>query len=372
MTIQYRILNQRNPIIEFFNESQIIFRIQLIGDPHLGRKFLNGVPKNRLNDREELVYSSFQSLLNQKNIDLYIILGDLFDKTSVSNSALNRAIDIVRDSALANPKSNYYVLNGNHDLVRDKSRISSFDLFSKYFKFLNLTNLVIVDNKTLPVKVSKINSLLFFHSFDPFKTLDTFITEPESLQLRSFIDSHKSLFKIAFGHFEVESFEEFSSKYKSNLVPDYLKQNFDLICTGHIHTPSYQKFEDYSVLVSGSMQPYAFGEEIKEDGSLYTTLSVSRCNELLSQNKDYFKDSCVRVLYKVNEKIPDDFNCLSRTFKLLKEESTLSPTIVDNKPVEISSFKSLVLASINNHKEKLPPFLEEIQVKFLNQDYGKD
>ena len=87
--ITYKIIGQRNPVFEFFddqNPSVILFSIQVIGDCHLGRKFINGVPKNRLNDRENMVFSKFENILNQKDrITLYDIVGDLFDKTVITN-----------------------------------------------------------------------------------------------------------------------------------------------------------------------------------------------------------------------------------------------------------------------------------------------
>ena len=82
--LKYKIIGQRNPVFEFFNEqnpSLILYRIQVIGDCHLGRKFLNGVPKNRLNQREQIVFSKFENILNQKDYIENLVLQKNVDDT---------------------------------------------------------------------------------------------------------------------------------------------------------------------------------------------------------------------------------------------------------------------------------------------------
>lgn len=365
--ITYKIIGQRNPVFEFFddqNPSVILFRIQVIGDCHLGRKFINGVPKNRLNDRENMVFSKFENILNQKDrINLYAIVGDLFDKTVITNECLNRTIDVIKNSALRNKDSNYFIINGNHDEVKDKSRISSFSLLKRYFtESIKLNNLNIINEYTAPVRVSKIDSLLYFSHYDPFTSND--VVDPRLVQS---LKTSKESLKIIFGHFDIEDFDN-NTKYNSTLISDFQYENFNLIITGHIHKPTSFTLKNTHVVVSGSLQPFAFGEEIKEDDGLYQTILVSSCNELLSQNIDIFKDSNVRLLYKRDEPFPPNFECLSRTYKLI-EDSSSSVSTIDVDIKNIVSFKDMVLSSLSNYKSVDVRFVTSLEESFLNKNY---
>lgn len=365
--VKYKIVGQRNPIFEFFNErnpSIVLFRIQVIGDCHLGRKFLNGVPKNRLGHRENMVFSKFENILNQKDyIDLYVIVGDLFDKTVITNECLNRTIDILKNSVLRNSKSNYFIINGNHDEVKDKNRISSFSLLKRYFtESIKLPNLNIINEYTAPIRVSKIDSLLYFSHYDPFTSNDKI--DPRLIQA---LKSSQDSLKIIFGHFDIEEFEG-NTKYNSTLISDFQYENFNLIITGHIHKPSQFTFNETHVVVSGSLQPFAFGEEIKEDNGLYQTITIPRCNELLSQNKDIFKDTNVRLLYKKDEAFPSAFECLSRTYKLIEDISSDSSS-VSLDVTSIISFKDMVLTSLNNYKKMDTEYVNSLEEIFLFKNY---
>lgn len=366
--LKYKIIGQRNPVFEFFNEqnpSLILYRIQVIGDCHLGRKFLNGVPKNRLNHREQIVFSKFEGILNQKDyIDLYVIVGDLFDKTVISNECLNRTIDIIKNSVLRNKNSHYFIINGNHDEVKDKNRISSFSLLKRYFtESIKLPNLNIINEYTAPIRVSKIDSLLYFSHYDPFTSndkIDPRLVEP--------LKTSKESLRIIFGHFDIEDFDG-NTKYNSTLISEFQYENFNLIITGHIHKPSQFTLNNTHVVVSGSLQPFAFGEEIKEDDGLYQTMTISRCNDLLSQNIDIFKDSNVRLLYKKEEIFPSGFDCLSRTYKLIEDSSSVTASTLDIDLKNIVSFKDMILSSLNTYKVNDPAFVEVLEEAFLNKNY---
>lgn len=381
--IKYKVIGQRNPIVEFYDENKpevILYCIQLVGDSHLGRKFINNVPKHRLGHRSNMVFEKFKNILDCKDIkvDMYVMLGDLFDKTTISNEALSQTIDIVKSACIRNPNCLYYILSGNHDLSRDSSKISSFSLFKKYFtETLRLDNLHIIDQYTLPITIAEINSLLYFANYDPFQTLDEYVQTQGGKPLVDIVTKHsKGLNKICFGHFEVESFDPDNPKYRSDLIPQFIKDNFHLYCGGHIHLPSRVKFNDceLDVIIAGSLQPFAFGEEIKEDGGLYVTAPLDVCNKLLERNIECFKNSNVRILYDRNEAINlPDFDCLSKVFKLIhngEQESTfLSDLKTNSEPI---SFKSLVIDSLNKVEHLDIQFVNELKQIFNNREYNNE
>ena len=367
--MKYKIIGQRNPFIEFYNEKDsIVYKIQLIGDPHLGKNIKNGVPRDRLGDRETLMFNKFDELLNT-NSDISVVLGDLFDKTTISNEALNKTINLIKKAVISNPKKLYYIINGNHDVVRDKGRVSSFDMLIKYFsESMRFENLKIINNYMDPVYIKNINSLLYFCSYNPFQTVDQYM-ETNGNRIRNILNLDKNIFKIAFGHFEVEAFDIENPKYKSDLIPKFIKENFDILFTGHIHTPSRSKIDNLQVVVSGSMQPYAHGEEIKEDNGLYQTITLNNCIKQLEVNKECFKDKNIRILYNRNDIFPEPFNCLSLTYKLLNDSSMTDNNIKDVKNLETLSFSKMVLDTFTKYKAIDDQFIQKIEEAFLNRDY---
>jgi DNA repair exonuclease SbcCD nuclease subunit len=95
----------RNPVITYNN-----LIINTIGDPHLGRVFKN-VLKTVLGDRERKVFEDFKSRLYPTNSpDFIVVMGDLFDKTNISNNVLYHTIKCVDEASVANPDITYIYL----------------------------------------------------------------------------------------------------------------------------------------------------------------------------------------------------------------------------------------------------------------------
>lgn len=361
----FEVIGTRNPIIKIkFND--IVFNVQTIGDVHLGKIFRTGVPKNSLHLREQNLFQSFTELLNKSDINLVVIMGDLFDKVNVSNEYLNKTIDLFKETCISNPDINYYVLSGNHDLSKDTSKISTFKLLEKYFKqdssFI-LENLHFVSSYTEPLYIEVVDSLLYFSHYDPFSSLDDY-------QISSDVFSQGSL-KIAFGHWDTIAYD--SDKFINRLIPNTILSNFDVIFTGHEHKPNFKLFpknqRNVPVYLTGSIQPFAHGEEIPEDMLLYVTTTIPRLKAHLDKNADYFKYSNVRILYNKDDLFPEDFPCLSRTYKLI---SDLKEVISEDLEThgETISFQKIMLNVFQNH---LNPdnaiFIKEIERMFIEKSY---
>lgn len=354
----YEILGKRNPILRFSHEGQT-YLIQTIGDPHLGRNCRNN-SKHRLGDREDSIKQTFYRKL-RSHVGMTVIMGDLFDKVTVTNEWLDFAIKAIEDAANEFPDRLFIILNGNHDLTKDKSRISSFNLLQKYFNSLNLRNLFIVSDTTSNMYIEKLNLTLCFTHYDPFEKLDGNVTVD---QLYTVKDS----FKVAFGHFETESFG--SDKFINREVPDTLLSEFDLIVSGHIHKPYLLKIKGVDIVVTGSMQPYAFGEEISEDGSLYVTLSLDELTTILEKDPNTFSNSNVRVLYKSNQDLPDPFDCYSTTYKLITEDNQVETITFDTDTL---SFQQMFLQALeSNLLPNNSEYISEIKRVFMEKDYDSN
>ncbi|KQS84331.1 hypothetical protein ASG58_21410 [Rhizobium sp. Leaf383] len=184
---------------------------------------------------------------------------------------LNTA-DVYRTAALANPHTRFFVLKGNHDWTRDLERRSAFDVFAALVA--DAPNIVIVTRPVIE------NGLVFYpwHPLWDAKETLSKITD-----------------KILFGHFDVEFGEH-------NMVPTEL--GFERIFTGHDHKARRLKRHGTEVIVVGSMQPYAHGEEA--DDSLYVTL---RPEEVPAAGD--LRNKCVRILGQFD----GDIDCLQITYK---------------------------------------------------------
>lgn len=357
----YKIIGKRNPKIILDNGVET-YTIQTIGDPHLGRNYRNN-NRDRLGDREKSIRISFLHLLNEPS-DITVILGDLFDKVSVTNEWFSFSIKALSLFAEKNPEKKLIILNGNHDLTKDVHRVSSFKLLEKYFK-LNDTypNIIFLDNITDYIYLDKYNTSLCFTNYDPFSSLD----DLQIPVLRLF--EQTSTFKIAFGHFEVDDFG--SDKYINRQIPNTLLDNFDLVVTGHIHKPYSTKIKNADILVVGSMQPYAFGEEIQEDGDLYVTINIDELKGILEKTPNYFENSNVRILYTKGDELLPPFNCYSVIYKQLVSETNDLNSIL--KDVDNISFSSMFLESlVKNKTEENSVFIDKIEKVFLEKDFESD
>jgi len=350
---------ERNPNFVFNNIS-----INTIGDPHLGRQFKNSVPKNRLNDRELFVQQTFIDLLNPKVLpDYIIIMGDLLDKTTVKNSDVLFAIKSLEEAVKKNTKTHYILLAGNHDLVKDKTIKSSFDIIVQYFLTNCFSNFDIVLDKILVKNIDE--SSLIFVPYNPFINLN--------LDL-SILNKNK----IAFGHWEITDFSAIggTSNLNHSHIPEDILTNCDLIVSGHEHKPTYYK--KTKTLVTGSMQPYAHGEQL-EDELLYITHSLDKVKLNLATDINYYCNSNLRILIDSDQEPIKNLNCFSLTYlynKFVKKEDIVIEENVDvateiqsNSTSMPLSFNTLVLNRLVLLKEENEDLTNYLQDCFLNKSY---
>ena len=358
----YKIIGKRNPIILITNSDKEDFVIQTIGDPHLGRNFRNNL-KNRLGEREESIKHTFNDLMNRSS-NLTVIMGDLLDKVSITNEWFNFTINSISNACKSNPDKQYVILNGNHDDVKDKDRVSSFNLIQKYFQDVEVfTNLLFVSESCSLMYIESFNTSLYFTNYDPFNSLDELIDETK-------VEIKKDSLSIAFGHWDVKHFDfDGTSKFINRDIPQVIVDNFDIIVTGHFHKPELLRSLKtlQPTIVTGSMQPYAFGEEITEDGTLYTTITLDELRSILEKNPDAFINSNVKILYNKGDELLNSFNCYSITYKLISNKDEIQQEQV---VTEALSFSSLFLTALNSYcTEENQHFIKELERVFLEKDY---
>jgi DNA repair exonuclease SbcCD nuclease subunit len=234
--------------------------------------------------REKLVWQDFQASLHRPagDFDYHVCLGDLFDKWLVSYDLILDVAELYRGAAAAHPGAHFLILKGNHDWTRDLQRKSAFDVLTILVR--DIPNLTIVSDVV---------------------TMDGFVFYPwhplwDASEKLTGVEGH-----ILFGHFDIEFGDH-------NMVPTTL--HFEKIYTGHDHKARTLKRHGTEVIVVGSMQPFAHGEE--PDDSLYITVRAEDITD-----PSIFKDKCLRIIGRYD----GDIDCLQITYKQDKTDGDDSP-----------------------------------------------
>lgn len=276
------------------------YEVDTLGDPHLGRKFVTGVPLHRRGEREAHQFDLFASKLMNTSSDIHVCMGDIFDKFIVSPSVVIAAAEAYIDAAVANPKTKYYLIRGNHDASRDTTLRSSFDLLAAI--------LAGVPNITIVTETPVIANDMVFIPWHPFQNAKQMV---EALPAGPF--------EAAFGHWDVDDFGG------DNVIPaEELSKRTKLAITGHVHTPGERKMNDVRVIITGSMEPYAHGED--PDATIYKTLSLEEARKLTPEEA---KNLCIRVRLEEDEKLDFEIDCLQLTIQRLKVEAELEEVDFD-------------------------------------------
>lgn len=324
--------------------------IKLIGDPHFGRVWHNGVPLNRRGDREAMQAEDFKKLLNEVSYDgieckTVVIMGDLFDKFHVSNDVLFSVHRMLAEAAWDNSDVQYIVLQGNHDISRNINLKSSFDVLS--YMLAQVENITFVKEPTWFATPDGNEKLLFL----PY---DAFTSASELVDREKF---WKDKCAAVFGHWDIQSF----GGNDHNLIPlKELGEITDLVVTGHIHTPEVfytnkegdklieehliESFDPITqVIVVGSMQPYSFAED--PDGELYKTITLEEYQDQI--DKSVFKDKAIRILLKPGQEPPEAIDCLQFAYKFMNESGEDEEL---EAKMEIFSFKELFDECMDEHE----------------------
>lgn len=268
-------------------------QVEALGDPHLGKKFVNGVPLHRRGEREAMVWRDFRASL-AKDCDLHVTMGDMFDKAVVPFSVILDAAMAYRTAATISPHTQYVILMGNHDGSRDADFRSAFDVFAALVQ--DIANLHVVRQS------ATIIAGLAFCPWDPFVTAEAMIADvPDDVA-------------AVFGHWDIIDV----ARQSHNFLPvEWLSKRPNVrVFTGHDHKARVERVNGVTVNIIGSMQPFAHGEDADDQEPLYRTLTLA---ELECGEPERFINKCVRLDLKPGE-TPPDLDCLQLTTRRITEE----------------------------------------------------
>ncbi len=269
--------------------------VKLLGDPHLGKKFRNGVPLHRRGAREQQQWDTFINHLNDvKPGDVHVCMGDLFDDFDVDNVIVFDTAMSYREAALYHPDTFYIVHIGNHDASKDSGKVSSFALFAELV------------SHSPNIKVVKDES--YFH--DATKTWHLpWLPFESSREVAARIDKPCV---AAFGHWD---HRDFGDENHTNVVPvKELAKWTNIFVSGHEHTPAVHKLDEGTLYLTGSMLPYSHGED--PDELIYVTRNLEDIEEI----GDYV-DKALRVIVPPGGVIPDTWPEVPLQFQAIYERA---------------------------------------------------
>jgi len=292
--------------------------VRLIGDPHFGKKFVNGVPLERRGEREAEQAASFFNLMNELEgpdgveVKEVIIMGDLFDSFTVDNEVLIRVYELMLQAAFNHEGNVHYsVLMGNHDGSRNLDEISSFEILERML--LHIPNVSFIRKKKEVILSDNEKILLCPYDF--------FIPTAEGFA------NFKGSYVAVLGHWDVITVEN-----KHNAIPvEELSKGTKLIITGHDHTRRTIPHGDVTVMVTGSMQPYSHGED--PTGILYVTKTLDE----YEADPTLYHNKCLRLKLKAGEFPPEDVDALQFTYQYV----TVAEIEETEVKMEEFSFKTL-------------------------------
>lgn len=281
---------------------------EILGDPHRGRPFRNGVPLHRLGDREKMQANTMKDslfLARQPEVVAHICVGDLFDKARVPNEVVAQVADEYLYAIDRAPGVSFFCLTGNHDVSRDMMNVSSFQLFTR-----------IVDDKMFVIREEV--RVHFFEDRAKGTTCKIGLIPWHPLKTAlEMVNDHAVELEgcdAVFGHWDVDRRLEGTDNY----IPAtrLLELGIPLAITGHDHLAREVSVDGLRTIVTGSMQPY--GHDQDPDEQIYITMSVDEAQLAVSLDPDVFKDNCLRVIGDWDDEWP---NCLQFTTKAASEQA---------------------------------------------------
>ena len=256
-----------------------------LGDPHAGRQFLNNVPLHRRGDHEAMVWAEFEKQLDPRGAEVHVCMGDLYDRAIVPYGVVWRTAQAYLEAAFRHPSTLFVVLRGNHDASRNLEAISAFDLF---------TGLVARATNIRAVKDHHAHNELVFFGWHPVlsatEVIDAFRKEgrPDQQYLTSF--SHNDV-------------DPRSDPFNIIPIAELKELGITKAYTGHDHLKREIARDGLAIVVTGSMLPYAHGEDAT--GRTYVTMTLAEATAATDLH-----DKCVRIKLFPGEVFDLELDCL--------------------------------------------------------------
>ncbi len=344
-------------------------------DLHLGKR-INGF---ELYDSQEEMLNNIIDILNEKEVDILVIAGDVYDSKIPSTKAIE-LFDAFLNTVISALKRQVVIITGNHD---------SYERIS-FGKNLYKDNLHIAASYKDGIDVLNIENISFhmipFENYQTIrvKTGDDSITNFDSSFERILnnykVDNTKINICVAHGYFsyakkevEIDDSVRKISIGGSEIVDIRHFNVFDICMFGHLHRPQKSINELYRY--SGSPLKYSFSEvehqksvclyEVNNENITYELIGINVTNDLYLLNepvntlldKDFYSKLNLNGYFKLDIKgnVPSfELNKLKNIYKNILEITYDSDVnrLTTKKSAELKS-KSVLELFINFYEESL-------------------
>lgn len=273
--------------------------VNTIGDPHLGKDFKEGVPLHRRGEREASQFEQFERELNVP-CDINVMMGDIFDKFRVDESVILKTYFAYQRAVEANPRTLFVVIRGNHDMSKDSTLKSSFDVLHALLE--NYPTVRVVTD--IEMEIGILGDAFMFIGVDPLRNSRVQVADLHKHLLSEGKDHN--YFQAIFGHWDTESF----GGEDHQLIPlEFLTAFTRQVVTGHEHNLARKQMDEVNVIVTGSMQPYGFDQDTP--GEMYVTKSLNEVlDNLRNYGEDYYRNKCLKVFLPPGQNSLPEIDCL--------------------------------------------------------------
>ena len=358
-------------------------KILHLGDLHIGKTFES---KSLLAEQEDALRQVLEVIQN-KDIDVMIIAGDIYDRSVPSEESI-RLYNAFIGLALKNEKLNILVISGNHDSSVRLGQMSSLLSQMRYHVVTEFTN---------PLKKITLNDEYGEVDFYFMPYLDSYnirkiynIEEKDDNTIYSKVldmeySKHRKVL-MAHNYFSSSKIEEQSETCESerrlniggmDFINSDILEKFNYVALGHLH--GNQKVGKEYIRYSGTLLKYSLSEmnhkklinivELKEDGNIeIETIPVKflrdireirgKFQDIIRTNFDDRKDDYLSVVLEDSERIEDGYTRLSKVY----------PNIIKLSYPNIAEQKGNLRATTENMTENI----FDIFTEFFKSKEGRE
>lgn len=195
-------------------------------DVHIGLEFKNYTSKDLLKTQRIQVVANMIDLANQKQADLFIVAGDLFDKMSLKSEDIQATVN-----HLKNFKGKaVIVLPGNHDFANPEST-----LWKNFQRFADNSPVnILIPQKTEPIDLQEFGLSAIAYP----APCDSKHSQTHRIGWISSIPKDPALYHIGIAHGTIEgvALDDRNQYFKMNPVELY-SAGVDIWLIGHAHVP---------------------------------------------------------------------------------------------------------------------------------------
>ena len=214
-------------------------------DIHFDTPFSGMRPKEALKSKEELkqVFENIIKMILEKEIDIFLIAGDIFDNLSVNKTTLY----FIKNCFQNISKVKIFVSPGNHDPFNEKSFYNIVDW---------PTNVHIFKGHMKSVILEDLNTIVWGAGFDTSHVNKSLLKDVKR------VDGYNNIMVL---HGEITTTKE-GNDYNPITEEDIARSNMDYIALGHRHKFSeVKKIENTYYSYSGCPQGRGF-DELEDKG----------------------------------------------------------------------------------------------------------